>query len=216
MDYESERQILTEALKDMNKKGLVYGKAGNLSIRTNDNNVLIKPSGGSYEKLSEVDLALVDLDGKRLSGKYPPSSETPMHTMIYRHFENVKAIVHSHSENSLVCAITVKVIPIFCNEGIGFGGPIPVSEFAIPGTCEIGKNAVKALEGPPQVKGIIISNHGALTVGGSMAEACSRAEMLEKLASIYCRALAIGPVSSFSQERVREIIDHYSKKKQEE
>jgi len=213
MDYQKEREILTKAIKDAYKKGLVYYKSGNLSIRTEDNNVLIKPSGYSYENLTGKDLTLVDINGKVLSGEFAPSSETPMHTMIYKHFDNIKAVVHTHSENSLICAITNTEIPIFCNEGMGFGGRIPVSEFAIPGSIDIGKNAIKALEGPPQVTGIIIRNHGALTIGGSMAEACSRAEMLEKLASIYCRALSVGPVSTFSKERVQKIIDHYTNMK---
>jgi L-ribulose-5-phosphate 4-epimerase len=213
MDYKTERAILTKALKDMNKKGLIYGKAGNLSLRTEDNNILIKPSGCSYEDLTENDLVLVDINGERLAGEFKPSSETPMHTMIYAHFKNVKAIVHTHSENSLVFAITGIEIPIFCNEGIGFGGTIPVTDFAIPGSKEIGRNAIEALEGPPSVKGIIIRNHGALTIGGTMDEACNRAEMLEKLTSIYCRALLIGKVETFSHERVDEIISHYASQK---
>ena len=209
MEHKIERETLIKAIRDIYEEGLVYGKSGNLSVRTKDNNVLIKPSGCSYAELTEKDLVLVDINGKKISGKFAPSSETPMHVMIYAHFENVKAVVHTHSENSLVCAITGTEIPIFCNEGIDFGGTIPVSGYAIPGSIAIGKQAVKALMGPPQVTGVILRNHGAITIGGSMPEACKRAIMLEKLASIYCRALSVGPVTNFSEEKVQDIIDHY-------
>jgi L-ribulose-5-phosphate 4-epimerase len=209
MDYQLEREVLTAAIKDAHKKGLVYFKAGNLSIRTDDNNVLIKPSGISYEEMTEKDLALVDINGKILSGDLAPSSETPMHTMIYRNFDHVKAVVHTHSENALTCAVTGTVIPIFCNEGIGFGGTIPVSDYAIPGSDAIAENAVKAFNGPPKVTGVLLCNHGAITIGSSMSEASMRAELLEKLAWVYVRAHTLGTVKTFTTERVQKIINHY-------
>ncbi len=211
MDYLFEREVLTTAIKDMNKKGLIYFKSGNLSIRTQDNNVLIKPSGCSYEEMTAKDLALVDINGKRISGEFSPSSETPMHTMIYRTFDDVQAVVHTHSEHALICAITETEIPPFCNEILTFGGRIPLSEYAIPGTDEIAENAVKAFSGPPKVNGVLLRNHGAITVGSNMAEACMRAELLEKLASIYIQAKTMGSVNPLTSEQVEEIIEHYSK-----
>jgi len=213
MNYENERQVLLDAIKKAHQNGLVYYMAGNLSIRTPDNNVLIKPSGRSYEEMTAEDLVLVDLDGNVLAGKHRPSSETPMHTMVYREIEHVQAIVHTHSEHALICAITNTEIPPFCNELLGFGGLIPLAEFAIPGTIEIGKNAVKALQGPPQVKAALLPNHGAIAIGETMAEAFMRAHVLEKMASVYIQAKSMAPVEALSSEQVENIIEHYSKKK---
>jgi L-ribulose-5-phosphate 4-epimerase len=213
MDYQLERDILTKAIKNMHKKGLVYFRSGNLSIRTDDNNILIKPSGRPYESLTAKDLALVDVNGKVLSGEFAPSSETPMHTMVYRSFEHVKAVVHTHSASALVCAITGTEIPIFSLEGLGFGGPIPITEFGIPGSDDIGEKVVKAFNGPPKVTGAILRNHGAITIGNNMAEACMRAELLDKLASIYIRALSFGNVTPITAKQINDIKEHYSKKK---
>lgn len=213
MDHKKERLELLEAIKKAHKDGLVYYKAGNLSIRTADNHVLIKPSGRSYEEMTAEDLVLVDLDGNVLSGNYRPSSETPMHTMVYREIEYVQGIVHTHSEHALICAITGTEIPPICNELLGYGGSIPLAEFAIPGTIEIGKKAVEALKGPPKVKAALLPNHGAIAVGESMAEAYMRADVLEKMASIYIQAKSMGEIYPLSEQQVKDIIAHYSNKK---
>jgi len=192
---------------------LVYFKAGNLSIRTTDNNILIKPSGISYDVLSSKDLALVDINGRRLAGELSPSSETPMHIKIYRAFDHVKAIAHTHSENAIVCSITNTQLPSICNELIGFGGVIPLADYAIPGTEEIGNNAVRALTGPPKVTGVLLRNHGAITIGNTMSEACMRAELLEKMASIYIKAKTMGEIYPLSADQIQKIIAHYSSSK---
>ena len=59
----------------------------------------------------------------------------------------------------------------------------------------------------------MLRNHGAITIGNSMAEACMRAELLEKLASIYIQAKQLGPVYPLTSEQIEEIIEHYAKKK---
>jgi L-fuculose-phosphate aldolase len=209
MDYKKERDTLRDAIHANHKLGLIYLKSGNLSIRTPDNNVLIKPSGCNYENVTSENLSLVDINGKQIGGELPPSSETPMHTMIYRAFPKINAIVHTHSTYALICAITNTEVPVFCNEGTGIGGRLRVAEYGAPGTQTIGENAIKALNGTPTVKAALLKNHGAIAIGANMEEACRVAQYVEKLCMIYTKAKALGPITTMTDEQIQEIKDTY-------
>ena len=209
MDYKKERDILRDAIHEMHKLGLIYLKSGNLSIRTPDNNVLIKPSGCDYDDLTSEALALVDIEGNHIGGDFAPSSETPMHTMIYKAFPKINAVVHTHSTYVVICAITETEVPVFCNEGLGIGGRIPVSNYGPPGTVTIGERAIEALSGPPAVRGAILKNHGAIAIGANMAEACDLAQTIEKLCLIYTKAKQLGPVTVMTDAQIQEIKDTY-------
>ena len=74
---------------------------------------------------------------------------------------------------------------------------------------------MKAFSGPPKVTGAILRNHGAITIGSNMTEACMRAELLDKLASIYIRALSIGKVTPITAKQINDIRNHYLKKKKQ-
>ncbi len=212
MKYLEERKVLIRAIQQMHQIGLIYLKSGNLSVRTPDNYVLIKPSGCSYEEIREEDLSLVNLRGEQVYGKLPPSSETPMHTMIYKAFPEVNAVVHTHSPYAIICSITGTEIPVFCNESLEVGGKIPVSEYGLPGTMEIGNRVIEVLKGPPAVKAAILKNHGAIVIGADMDEACRLAQLIEKLCMIYTKAKALGPVTTITDAQVKEIKEIYIKK----
>ena len=82
--------------REMVSSGLVAGTWGNISVRLSDQTLLITPSGVPYTELEADDLVVVNLDGEVVKGRLKPSSETRMHTAIYRQRQDVMGIVHTH------------------------------------------------------------------------------------------------------------------------
>jgi L-ribulose-5-phosphate 4-epimerase len=172
--------------------------------------VVIKPSGISYEAMTAADVVVVDLEGHVVEGERAPSSETPMHTRIYREFPEVNAVVHTHSRYALAFAVLGRGIPVFCNEFLFLGGPLPVADYACAGTEAIGRAAVAALKGPPPVKGVLLRNHGALAVGAGLDEASDVAATIEILAQVYHLALQVGEPTLMSEAQIAELREVYA------
>lgn len=208
--YSSIREDLLRTTRTLYRKGLIYMKSGNVSARASSDHIAIKPSGISYEMLTAADVVIVDLEGRVVEGDRAPSSETPMHTRIYREFPDVNAVVHTHSRYALAFAVLGREIPIFCNEFLFIEGPIPVTDYACAGTEAIGQAAVAALKGPPPVKGTLLRNHGALAVGADLAEASLVARTLEILAEIYHLALQVGDPVLLTEAQVSELREVYA------
>jgi len=84
---------------DLVKHGLVIFTWGNVSaIDRGTGLVVIKPSGVTYEKMKAKDMVVVNLDGEIVEGNLKPSSDTATHLVLYRKFENIGGVVHTHSE----------------------------------------------------------------------------------------------------------------------
>ena len=165
--------------------------SGNLSVFDRESGrMYITPSSYPYERMTEDDMMVVDLDGRVLEGDHRPSSEWRMHAAIYRALERVNAIVHTHSPYATAFAINNALIPTALFEQAYFiGGDVPVAARAIPGTPAVGENCVAALQ---DRQGCLMANHGALAVGGTLAEAYTRAVYIEDAAKACALALSIG------------------------
>ena len=116
------RHAVWQTMKELHSQGLIYLKSGNISQRTAEGQVAIKPSGASYQRMKVEDIVIVDLQGQLVDGTLKPSSETPMHTLIYRECPEVNAVVHTHAPHALVLASLGREIPFFCNENLLIGG----------------------------------------------------------------------------------------------
>lgn len=84
MAHRDLRVLVIDAVRELDRQGYLPGSTGNVSVRADDGAVLITPSGLAYADVEPDDLILVDLDGNQLEGGLKPSTETPMHTGIYR------------------------------------------------------------------------------------------------------------------------------------
>ena len=200
------------ASKQMALKSLVTGSAGNISVRAmQQNRAVITPSGMRYETLSAEDMVVIGLDGKVVYGSHPPSSETPLHTLIYRHRPDVNAIVHTHSPFATSFSVLHEAIPLVSNEGLSANAVrIEITEFNLPGTVELGMAALDALGRNPGARAILIANHGVLTVGGDVYEAFNIAENVEREAYIYYLARSIGTPFTLSAEVFAQIKKNYA------
>ena len=213
MMYETIRATLFNTVLKLYQKDLIQLNSGNVSVRASTDHIAITPTGVQYDEMTAEDLVIIDLNGVVVDGRHKPSSETPMHTTIYKVMPTVKAIVHSHSQYALAFAAVGRHIPIICTEGLALRGPVPVAEYACPGREAQGLAAVKAMKGPPSVTGTLLKNHGVLATGANLAQAYSAAYRIEMAAKIYFLALQIGNPDILTDEQVKEIRDVYFSKK---
>lgn len=162
-------------------KGLVSGKAGNISKRIKASTgdiVAITPTLKSLSDLKEEDIVLIDMDGNLLT-KGKPSSEVGMHLEIYKKRDDVNAIVHTHSTYATGFAFSNKNLKRL--EGFGeIKNPYVASiEYAKPGTVELAKNAGEDIKNEDV---LILKNHGVICVSDDLNEAKLLAVFVEESA----------------------------------
>jgi L-fuculose-phosphate aldolase len=173
------------AAKDMLRRGLVEGTAGNISARREDGNLVITPS-------SVDDLVVVDPDGGVLQAAKgrSPSTEMKLHLACYQAFDDIGSVIHSHPVWATMFAIAHQSIPACIDEfAIYCGGEIRCTDYAASGTPEVGSNAVKALEGRAAA---LIANHGLVAVGPRPDKVLHVTALVERTAQIVWGARALG------------------------
>ena len=183
--------------------GLAHESSGNFSAYDrNTGIVVITPSAISRKTCSDEDMCMVDLDGNRRGGRYKPSTETPMHTAIYREIPGVSAIVHTHSPYATAFAVAGREIGTFAIEILKFNGRIPLVPYAIPGSPELGAKVAEYLKEYPVV---LLQNHGLLATGKDLEQAFLRAVIAEDLAKVGILSCSLGGPKMLTVEQLDEI-----------
>src|SRR5260221_5993868 len=193
------REQLVACGGDLLARGLLSQTSGNLSIRLPGDQILITPSSMDYDLIEPSDIVLIRLDGSVVSGERKPSSDPPLHCLVYTERPDVGAIVHTHSPYATTLAVLGLPIPAV-HYMIAMAGTneIAVAEYATFGTPELARNVRNAFAAP--ARAALMANHGLVAGAGSLKEAASVAEAVETLAGLYYRALAVrtpvGPSAS--------------------
>ncbi|MGD1171739.1 L-fuculose-phosphate aldolase [Mycobacterium seoulense] len=181
-----------DAAKDMLRRGLVEGTAGNISARRPDGSIVITPSSVDYRDMQLEDLVLIDPDGAvlRAADGRSPSSELQLHLACYRAFDDIGSVIHSHPVWATMFAIAHQSIPACIDEfAVYCGGDVRCTEYAASGTPDVGANAVKALDGRGAA---LIANHGLVAVGPRPDKALHITALVERVAQIVWGAKALG------------------------
>jgi len=213
MLLELRKRVLAIAQK-ASQLQLVPGTAGNFSARDPETGlVAITPNSYPYDVMTPKDIVVVDLQGEIVDGVRPPSSETPMHTLILREHPEYLAVVHTHSPYATCFAVLNRGIPLILTEVAGrLGGTVPVVPFEIPGTDELGK-AVLEYIGP--VPAVLLQNHGVVVVGKSPEDALKTAILVEDEAKVYYLTLNVGTPLPLNADKIERIKKHGVVKKKE-
>ena len=180
------------AAKDMLRRGLVEGTAGNIPARRQDGNLVITPSSVDYSDMALDDLVVVDPDGAVLQAKdgRHPSSEMQLHLACYQAFDDIGSVIHSHPVWATMFAIAHEPIPACIDEfAVYCGGDVRCTDYAASGTPDVGANAVKALQGRGAA---LIANHGLVAVGPRPDKALHITALVERTAQIVWGARALG------------------------
>jgi len=208
--HEELKKAVCEANLELQKKRLVIYSWGNVSgIDRSAGVIAIKPSGVAYDELTPEKIVLLDPDGKIIEGALNPSSDTPTHLELYRNFEAIGGICHTHPTNATMWAQACKEIPCFgTTHADYFYGPIPVTdvmtEEQIKDNYELntGKVIVQRFAGmdPIQMPAVLVANHGPFSWGSDPAAAVEATVVLEQIAAMALGTITInpdqGPISS--------------------
>jgi ribulose-5-phosphate 4-epimerase/fuculose-1-phosphate aldolase len=181
---------------------LVFYTAGNISCRVaGEPDVLaVTPSAVAYDTMRPEDVVIVRVDGEILAGDLVPTSELPLHLLVYGARPEVGGVVHTHSPAAMAMAASNRTLPpILTGQVSAAGGPIVTAPFARPGTPELADSCRAALA---DVSACFLRHHGLLAIGASVEQAYNTASVVEGAAEAYLLALAVGNVDVMPPEEV--------------
>ncbi len=183
-----------EANMELPRRGLITYTWGNVSgIDREQGLFVIKPSGVRYEELKPEDMVVMDLQGKKVEGRYNPSSDTATHLELYLAFSEIGGVVHTHSPSATAWAQAGRSIPCYgTTHADYFYGEIPCARSL---TADEVKDAyekntglviIETFQGknPVHVPGVLCKNHGPFTWGKDAAEAVYNSVVLEEIAKM--------------------------------
>ncbi|MHC4417169.1 MAG: L-ribulose-5-phosphate 4-epimerase [Planctomycetota bacterium] len=218
--HEELKKIVCEANIELQRRELIIYSWGNVSgIDREAGIVAIKPSGVEYDELVPDKIVLLDLEGNIVEGDLRPSSDTPTHLELYRNFELLGGVCHTHSINATMWAQACHPIPCFgTTHADHFYGEVPVTEVMTKKQIEndyelnTGKVIVERFSGidPMQMSAVLVANHGPFTWGGNPDEAVQNAVVLEEVAKMALGTITISP----KQKEISQVLlgKHYLRK----
>lgn len=216
------KRDVCQANLELVNKGVVIYTWGNVSgISVDRKYMVIKPSGVDYSKMTDEDMVVVEVKtGNVVEGKWKPSSDTPTHLELYRKYDMIKGVVHTHSINATSFAQAGMDIPALgTTHADYFYGDIPctreLSEEEVMDAYEknTGKVIIETFENRGldvmAIPGVVIKNHGPFAWGTSPANAVYNAVVMEAIAEMDLKALQLNPNSEMKQY----VLDkHYTRK----
>lgn len=183
---------LVKTAKGISDIGLVRGAGGNVSAREGDT-MWISPSGFSFTDAAPTDYPGVSItSGEITSGKHRPSSEVLMHLAVYRHRPSINAIIHTHAPTCIALTSAGHDLrAMFADYYVYLGRNVPHLPYVTVTTPQLA-DAVEEVAKADDCYGIVLRNHGIITVGASIREAMFRTLAMEEQASIQHMALQVG------------------------
>ncbi|MBL8102558.1 MAG: class II aldolase/adducin family protein [Anaerolineales bacterium] len=207
IDNETElRQAIIECGRTAYERHLMTSNDGNISVRMENDQVIITPSGLSKGRMSLDDLLIVDLDGNVISSRpdRKPSSETPMHLEVYKHREDVRAVVHAHPIFATTLTVAGLEFPLdVLPEVLLTLSGVPTTEYATPASHE---DAVVIRPFLKTHNAMLLRQHGSLTYGKHLDEALIHLERIEHVAEVYWRAKMLGEVKRVPAEAQTKLV----------
>jgi L-ribulose-5-phosphate 4-epimerase len=219
-DLDALKEEVFRANTELVRLGLVTGTWGNASaVDRSRGIVVIKPSGVDYASMTPGDMAVVDLDGREAAPGLRPSSDTPTHLELYRAFEGIGGVVHTHSVNATIFAQASREIPCLgTTHADHFRGAVPVTRFLseeeVRGEYEreTGRLIIERFRGldPLATPGVLVAGHAPFAWGESAAAAVRNSQALEQVARMALGTLGLAPGTGPLPEYIQE--KHYRRK----
>lgn len=192
MDINQLKERVLKANLLLPKYGLVTFTWGNVSEYDRETGlVAIKPSGVEYDEMTADDIVVLDLDGNIVEGRLSPSSDTPTHLELYRRFDGIGGVVHTHSRYATAFAqANIGIPPLGTTHGDYFHGEIPCTRQMTPEEIggeyelETGKVIVECCPEYKDIPAALVANHAPFVWGKNAEEAVHNSVVLEELSAM--------------------------------
>lgn len=220
--YAAIKKLCYDANMQLPKLGLVLFTFGNVSVADREKKVFaIKPSGVPYEELTVDKMVIVDFDGNVVEGSLRPSSDTKTHAVLYKHWEKIGSIVHTHSTYATAWAQSLRDIPIYGtthadHTTVNIPCAAPMDDAMIKGNYEYetGFQVMNCFRDKglsyEEVEMMIVGNHAPFTWGKNADKAVYNAAVLEGIAQMAWLTEQINPKARRLKEAL--IKKHYERK----
>lgn len=220
MSYTELKREVFEANLELQKRGLVIYTFGNVSQIDRAKGVIaIKPSGVAYEDMRADDMVIVDLDNQIVEGKLRPSSDTKTHTHLYRHFNDIGGVTHTHSTYATAWAQAKLPIPClgtthadFVYGAVPCTGEMSIEQVARDYEEETGVQIVRAFAelDPLAAPMVVVAGHAPFTWGKDAAKSVYHAVILEEIARMAYLTRTLAPQGDLLATAVMD--KHYFRK----
>jgi len=194
------RADIVEVGRRMYARGYTASNDGNISVRLGPERLLMTPKSVCKGFMTPDMMCITDLEGRTLQGDRDPSSEMLMHLEVYRQRPDAQAVVHAHPPTATGFAVAgIPLDRAVLAEVLTTLGSIPIAEYATPSTRELPEAVRKYIKAHD---GMLLANHGALTVGADLYGAYYKMETIEHFAKISLVARLLGRENLLSREEV--------------
>jgi len=201
MSRPSERALRDELLRISAltyERHLLVALDGNLSVRLSDELILCTQAGCHKGMLSDEQLVVIDLGGKKVRGVGEPTSEMAMHLACYRERPDVEAVVHAHPPTCIAFTVAgVSMARCVLPEVVLTLGAVPTLDYQTTGTDQLADKVGEAIRANDAV---MLDRHGAVCVGSSLLDAFCKLETMEHMAKIMKAARDLGQIQDLPAE----------------
>ncbi|MET3558878.1 L-ribulose-5-phosphate 4-epimerase [Streptococcus rupicaprae] len=219
---EALKEAVFQANLELPKRDLIKYTWGNVSAVDRESGLfVIKPSGVDYDIMTADDMVVCDFDGNVIEGKLRPSSDMPTHAVLYKTYDSIGGIVHTHSPWAASWAQSGQDVPAMgTTHADTFYGTVPCARFLSKEELdagyehETGNVIVETFEkrglDPVAIPGILLQGHGPFTWGKDAADAVMHAVVLEEVCKMNYYTRMLNP---FAPELPQYVLDkHYLRK----
>ena len=184
------KEDICEVGRRLYQHGYIAAMEGNVSIRVSENEILSTPAGACKGYLTPDMIVTCDLSGNKLDGRLRVSTEISMHLTAYQARPDARAITHAHPPKATGFAVAgIPLDRAVLAEVIVTLGCIPLAEYGTPSTQELADSIDRLIRSSD---GVLLSNHGVITVGRDVYEAYYKMEVIEHFAEISLISRLLG------------------------
>ncbi len=203
------REQAVAAVRRLDALGMNRGSTGNLSHRfahAGQSGMLITPTGMGADDLQPADLVWLG-EGGAVHGAWQPSSEWHFHRAVYRARPDLNAIVHTHSVHASALACLRRGLPAFhYMVAVAGGDSVPLTPYFTFGSEALSDAVADAMR---DRDACLMSNHGLVAAGATLARAMKVAQEIESLCEVYLKALAVGEPALLDAAEMAEVLDKF-------
>jgi L-ribulose-5-phosphate 4-epimerase len=197
--FEKEKRAVIDTAIKIKEYGLIALAGGNVSMRLENGDILVTPSGMYYEIMRDEDVLRMDIEGNIKEGILKPSVDAEALLYIYKHMPEVNAIIHTHQVYATAVGLIENKLPAVTTTLSNVTlGEVNVAPYSSPASINMGIETVGHINGK---RAVILKHHGVITVGANLKEAMYAAIYMEDSAKTYLVAKAAGVPAILTQEQ---------------